>query len=69
MTHPLMEEETFETRCYKAEGQVNILKTALADLLALPEAKRQLAYLDKGIGTKTEDAAWLRARDAMRGKQ
>jgi hypothetical protein len=41
---------------------------ALEDLLALPVAKQALVYLDKGIGTKTPEAAWLRARATLKGK-
>jgi len=40
-------------------------RRALEDLLALPVAARSLVHLDKGIGTKTPDAAWLRARAAI----
>ena len=40
------------------------LRGVIRDLLALPVAKKELGYLDKGIGTKTENAAWLRARAA-----
>jgi len=43
-------------------------RRALEDLLALPVAARSLAHLDKGIGTKTPDAAWLRARAALNQK-
>jgi hypothetical protein len=43
-------------------------RRALEDLLALPVAARSLAHLDKGIGTKTPDAAWLRARTALNQK-
>jgi len=38
---------------------------ALIDLLALPVAKEELRYLRKGIGTATENAAWLRAESAI----
>jgi hypothetical protein len=38
---------------------------ALEDLLALPVAAQSLVYLDKGIGTKTPEAAWLRARATL----
>jgi hypothetical protein len=41
---------------------------ALEDLLALPVAAQSLVHLDKGIGTKTPEAAWLRARAALKGK-
>lgn len=41
---------------------------ALEDLLALPVAKQAFVYLDKGIGTKTPEAAWLRARATLKGK-
>jgi hypothetical protein len=43
-------------------------RRALEDLLALPVAARSLVHLDKGIGTKTPDAAWLRARAALNQK-
>lgn len=41
------------------------LRGVIRDLLALPVAKKELGYLDKSIGTKTENAAWLRARAAV----
>ncbi len=41
---------------------------ALEELLALPVAKQAFVYLDKGIGTKTPEAAWLRARATLKGK-
>jgi hypothetical protein len=41
------------------------LVAALEDLLALPVAKKELEYLDKGIGAATAQAAWLRARAAL----
>ena len=43
-------------------------RRALEDLLALPVAAQAFVYLDKGIGTKTPDAAWLRARAALNQK-
>jgi hypothetical protein len=43
-------------------------RRALEDLLALPVAAQAFAYLDKGIGTKTPNAAWLRARAALNQK-
>jgi len=48
-----------------ALARVAVLEKALADLLALPVASVQLSELDKGIGTKTINAAWLRARVAL----
>lgn len=48
----------------KHEARAERLAEALRDLLALPEAASQLRYLDKGIGTATEQAAWLQARAA-----
>lgn len=41
------------------------IKMAIRDLLALPVAVKELRYLDKGIGTRTENAAWLRAHEAV----
>jgi hypothetical protein len=41
------------------------LLEALTDLLALPVAAKALDYLDRGTGTKTREAAWLRARVAI----
>ena len=40
------------------------LRGLLAALLALPMAKEALRALDRGMGTATENAAWLRARAA-----
>ncbi|MFY2945848.1 hypothetical protein ACOTJB_23805 [Achromobacter xylosoxidans] len=48
------------------------LLEALQKLLDLQVAKKELEYLDKGIGTKTPNAAWLEARAAVakaRGEQ
>ncbi|CUJ42077.1 hypothetical protein U2261_10510 [Achromobacter xylosoxidans] len=48
------------------------LLQALQKLLDLQVAKKELEYLDKGIGTKTPNAAWLEARSAVakaRGEQ
>ncbi|MFY1939495.1 hypothetical protein ACOTCW_29260 [Achromobacter xylosoxidans] len=48
------------------------LLQALQKLLDLQVAKEELKYLDKGIGTKTPNAAWLEARSAVakaRGEQ
>lgn len=42
-------------------AKANELRKVLADLLALPVAEKELAYLRKGIGTETPNAAWLRA--------
>lgn len=42
------------------------LAEALRGLLALPIAEAELRHLDKGIGTATRNAAWLRARAALR---
>lgn len=42
------------------------LAEALRELLALPIAEEELRHLDKGIGTATRNAAWLRARAALR---
>lgn len=41
------------------------LLEALQKLLDLQVAKKELEYLDKGIGTKTPNAAWLEARAAI----
>ena len=41
------------------------LAEALRYLLELPIAEEELRYLDKGIGTATRNAAWLRARAAL----
>jgi hypothetical protein len=41
------------------------LLEALKGLLELPEAKSALAVLDRGIGTKTINRAWLDARAAV----
>lgn len=43
-------------------------RRALEDLLALPVAAQAFVYLDKGIGAKTPQAAWLRARAALNQK-
>lgn len=48
------------------------LLQALQKLLDLRVAKEELEYLDRGIGTKTPNAAWLDARAAIakaRGEQ
>lgn len=45
------------------------LAEALQDLIALPEATEQLRCLDKGIGTATDKAAWLRARALLRDQE
>lgn len=42
------------------------LVTALRDVLALDHATKELAFLDKGIGTATPNAAWLHARQALK---
>jgi len=34
-------------------------------LLSLPEAKKQLQYLRKGIGTSTENSVWLDIANAI----
>jgi len=44
---------------------VRALVEALDDLLALPVAQDELRILDRGIGTATKNAAWLRARAAL----
>lgn len=41
------------------------LVAALEKLLDLPLAKEQLKNLDRGIGTKTMNSAWIEARDAL----
>ena len=50
----------------KAEARAERLAEALRELLALPIAEEELRRLDKGIGTATRNAAWLRARAASR---
>lgn len=40
-------------------------RDALKEILALDVARSELAYLDRGIGTATVNAAWLRARSAL----
>ena len=42
-------------------ARANELRDALAAVLALPVAEKELAYLRRGIGTATRNAAWLRA--------
>jgi hypothetical protein len=42
------------------------LRDIVRDLLALDTTKRELAMLDKGIGTATPLAAWSRARAALK---
>ena len=44
---------------------VERMREIMSRLVALPEAERQLAYLDKGIGTKTQNGVWLEARAAL----
>jgi len=41
------------------------LATILRELLALPVAQSRLSYLDRGIGTDTPEAVWMRARAAL----
>lgn len=45
--------------------EIRNLRAIISDLLALPVAVEQLRYLDKGMGTSTRNAAWLRARAAI----
>lgn len=43
-------------------------RSVLAKLLALPHAKYELSYLDRGIGTSTESAVWLDVRRIVERK-
>lgn len=52
-------------RALDAERDRDALADALDDLLALPVAVKALDYLQRGIGTKTPEAAWLRAQDII----
>lgn len=41
------------------------IEAALRELMSLPVAQRELAFLDRGIGTATANSVWLRARAAL----
>ena len=59
---PLMERaEAFAARLSAAEG----LEEAAGAVLDLPYSKGELEYLDRGIGTATNSAAYLRLRAAL----
>jgi len=54
--------------CAATLHQLSEARVVLAKLLALPHAKYELSYLDRGIGTSTESAVWLDVRRIVEGK-
>ena len=52
--------------CEQAADELEAMREMLAVLLALPVAKTELEFLYKGIGTATQNAAWLRAARMLR---
>ena len=51
--------QAMQRDCEQAADELQSLRDALAAVLALPVAEKELAYLRKGIGTATPNAAWL----------
>ena len=44
---------------------VERMREIMSRLVALPVAETEFGYLDKGIGTKTQNGVWLEARAAV----
>jgi hypothetical protein len=53
--------QAMQRDCEQAADELEELRSTLAAVLALPAAEKELAYLRRGIGTATPNAAWLRA--------
>mgnify|MGYP003579002725 CR=1 FL=1 len=61
--------DALQERVAKLEAEKAQLVEALGALLSLPVARDELRFLDRGIGTATPNAAWLKARAALAAVQ